>query len=55
MELRITYGKKHVGLEFRNALRGFSDEFVNLIVGGPQVRLSLCHLPVAGIDDERRR
>ena len=45
MELRITYGKKHVGLEFRNALCGFSDKLMDLIVGGLQVRLSLCHLP----------
>lgn len=39
----MTYGNEQSGLEDRDALRGFSDEFVDLVVSGPQVRRSFCH------------
>lgn len=41
----MTYGDEQIGLEIRNTLRGFPDEFMDFIVGGLQVRRSLCHLP----------
>jgi len=41
----MTYGNEQAGLEIRNTLRGLPDEFVDVIVGGPQVGRLLCHLP----------
>ena len=41
----MTYGNKHVGLEIRDSLRGFSDELMDLIVSGSQMRSLLRHVP----------
>lgn len=40
----MTYGNEQTGLELRDAFRGLPNEFVDFIVGGPQVRRILCHL-----------
>ena len=34
----MTYGDEHVWLEIRNPRGGLSDEFMDFIVGCPQVR-----------------
>ena len=41
----MTYGNEQIGLELRDTFRGFPDEFMDIIVGSPQVRRFLCHLP----------
>jgi len=43
-KLEMTYSNKQTGLELCDTFRGFPDEFVDFIVGGPQVRRILCHL-----------
>jgi len=50
MTLGMTYGDEQVGLEFRNALCGLPDEFMDVIVSGPQVWWSLCHPIVTWLD-----
>lgn len=40
----MTYGNEQSGLEDRDALRGLPDEFVDLVVSGPQVLRSFGHL-----------
>ena len=39
----MTYSNEQIGLELRDTFRGLSDEFMDVIVGGPQVRRFLCH------------